>query len=520
MTLNSSNIPVFKIFSNATGKELPFNGGVAELYYYENLLSETVRMTITVVDTGKGDSGTTASEQIKLTGTEKVHIELEDSQEQKISFKTTANELHITGRERITDKLKDIEILELVSNEYLKNESVRVDKRYDGKISDSLNKILKDVLKTQKKLDIEPTKNTRSFIGTMKKPFWFIMWLAGQSIRENTSALGLSSGYFFFETKSGYKFKSIDTLFGQNPVKKYIYNNTTSTVIPTGYDAKILEYDFVDSADMKDQLTMGTFNTSVNLFNSFESSFNCNPLDITTQESAITAAGTEYGKNLFKDFISKPSRFFTGSESIGGLKPIDEAKELDTDKAKYLSSATARYNQAYTVKANITIFGDYSLEVGQLIFCDFPEQSTKTNTTANPRMSGIYMISALCHRIDPQQQCFTSLELIRDSYGRKPMLSKKQEPTPTGVGQGVNNQGQGIFAEGQGVTGKGVTDADIADALEAEANLAESQYHGATADYWEAIGEGLQSGASYKELGLNQAEIDYLEGRRDQPPAL
>jgi len=118
MTLNSSNIPVFKIFSNATGKELPFNGGVAELYYYENLLSETVRMTITVVDTGKGDSGTTASEQIKLTGTEKVHIELEDSQEQKISFKTTANELHITGRERITEKLKDIEILELVSKEY------------------------------------------------------------------------------------------------------------------------------------------------------------------------------------------------------------------------------------------------------------------------------------------------------------------------------------------------------------------------------------------------------------------
>ena len=520
MTLNSSNIPVFKVFSNATGKELPFNGGVAELYYYENLLSETVRMTISVVDTGQGSEGVTASDKIKLTGTEKVHIEIVDSQDQKVSFKTTANELHITGRERISDKLRDVEILELVSKEYLKNESVRVDKRYDGKISDSINKILKEVLKTQKKLDIESTKNTRSFIGTLKKPFWFIMWLAGQSIRENTSALGLSSGYFFFETKSGFKFKSIDTLFGQNPVKKYIFNNTVSTQIPEGYDGKILEYDFVDSADMKDQLMMGTFNSSVNLFNSFESSFNCNPLDITTQESAITAAGTEYGKNLFKDFISNPSRFYTGSESIGGLKPIDQAKELDTDKAKYLSSSTARYNQAYTVKANITIFGDYSLEVGQLIFCDFPEQSTKTNTVANPRMSGVYMISALCHRIDPQQQCYTALELIRDSYGRKPMLSQSQTAAPGGVGQGVNAQGQNISGEGQGITGKGVTDQDIAEALDAEANLYEQQYYEATADYWESVSEGLQNGASYRELGLNQQEIDYLEGRRNQPPAL
>lgn len=423
MSINESNIPIFKIYSNATGKELSFNAGVAELYYYENLLSETVRMTITVVDTGQGNEGTTASESIKLTGTEKVHIEIEDTQKQKISFTTATNELHITGRERITEKLKDIEILELVSKEYLKNESVRVNERYDGKISDSLTKILKEVLKTEKKLDIEQTKNERSFIGTIKKPFWFIMWLAGQSIREDTSALGLSAGYFFFETKSGYKFKSIDTLFGQNPIKKYIYNNTTSTKIPTGYDNKILEYNFVDSADMKDQLMMGTFNTSVNLFDSFESSFGCNPLDISTQASAITPAGTEYGKNLFKEFTSNPSRFFTGSQSIGGFKSIDESHQLDTDKAKYLSSATSRYNQAYTVKANITIFGDFSLEVGQLIHCDFPEQSTKETKESNPRMSGVYMISALCHRIDPKLQSYTSLELIRDSYGRKPMAS-------------------------------------------------------------------------------------------------
>ena len=434
MRLNAlarSNIPVFDIFPNGGGKPTPFLGGVAELKYYENILSETIRVTVTYADAGNAadsDDGTgakvTASDKLKITGTEKVYLELVDSQpeENKLSFKTDNNALFISARTRLSDKLKDIETLELVSEEHLRNESIRIVKRFDGKISDSVRKILTEDLKTKKDYEIEATKNSRSFIGTTKKPFWFLLWLASQSIRENTSATGLLAGYFFYETHTGYKFKSIDGLFDQDPVKKYLYNNTRSTDIPPGYDAKILNYEVTDSADMKDQLMMGTFNSSTNLFNSFESSFNCNPLTIQEQESAIKAAGTEYGKNLNPLFISNPSRFFTpGAEMIGGLKPVEQSKEYDVVKKEYTSQAAARYNQAFTVKINITIAGDFGLEAGQIIHCDFPEQSTKTNTTHNPRMSGRYLISALCHRITPSQQSYTSLELTRDSYGRKPM---------------------------------------------------------------------------------------------------
>jgi hypothetical protein len=434
MTLDAlakSNIPVFEVFPNSGGKPIPFLGGVAELKYYENILSETIRVTVTYVDTGNAapsDDGTgatvTASDKLKITGTEKVYLELIDGQpaKNKLTFKTDDKALFITARSRISDKLKDVEILELVSEEYLRNESIRVVKRFDGKISDSVVKILTDDLKTKKDYEVEATKNKRSFIGTIKKPFWFLMWLASQSIKEGTSATGLIAGYFFYETHNGYKFKSIDGLFEQDPVKKYIHNNTSSMVVPPGYDGKILNYDITDSADIKDQLMMGTFNSSTNLFNSYESSFNCNPLNIQIQESAITAAGTEYGKNLNNLFISNPSRFFTpGAEMIGGLKPVEQSKEYDVVKSEYTASSASRYNQAFTVKVNITIAGDFSLEAGQIIHCDFPEQSSKTNTMSNPRMSGRYMISALCHRITPQQQSYTSLELIRDSYGRKPI---------------------------------------------------------------------------------------------------
>jgi len=433
--LNKSNITKFEIFPNSGGEPISFLNGVIEILYYENIMSETVRVSSTIIDTGNSadaDDGTgakvTASEKLKITGTEKVYLEFEDAMKQKVSFITDADALRIAGRDRITHVKKDIETLELVSKEYLLNESVRVVEKYDGKISDSVNKILTGILKTEKKLDIESTFNEKPFIGTMKKPFWFTMWLASQSIPEKPGAAGITGGFLLYETHNGFKFKSIDGLLSgtgatdKNPggFKSYIFNNTDSSVLPPGYTGKILNYDFTDSADVKDQIMMGAYHTSVNLFNSYESSFNCNPLDIKAQEDVASHPGTEYGKNLDKIFIDNPSRFFTGNESIGGLKPIDQSKEFDVVKKDYLSAATSRYNQLYTVKIAITIAGDFGLEAGQLIFCDFQEMSTKTNPTNNPRMSGVYLIAELCHRIDPHHQSYTSLKLIRDSYGRKP----------------------------------------------------------------------------------------------------
>lgn len=424
------NVPIFKIFPNTGGEPIAFNGGIAELHYYENILSETVKMTIAFVDTGNaidGNDGTggkiTASNKIKISRGEKVYIEFEDGLGQKISFKTDDNALYITQRDKGSDKLKEFEIIELVSKEFLTNESIRLKRRYDGKISDSVEKIIKtgdEGFKTPKDIDIEPTKNERSFIATIKKPFYFIKWLATQSIKENTSAVGLLAGYFFFETKSGFKFKSVDGLLEQEYTKKYIYNNTVSDP-PSEYTGKILDVQVIDDNDLRDQLQLGTYNSSVNLFNPFESSYYCNPMDISQQITVSSSPATEYGRYMNLDFINEPSRFYTSFKSVGNFKAIEESKELDTVKEDYLSAASSRYNQIFTVKLTVTIGGDFSLEVGQLIYCDFPEQSTKPNPTYDPRISGVYLISALHHYIQPSQHCYTYLEIIREASGRKPM---------------------------------------------------------------------------------------------------
>jgi hypothetical protein len=456
-----NNITKFEIYPNGGGNPIDITQGVAELYYYENVLSESVKLTVFVVDTGnaqKADDGTGAKigidDALKIGNGEKIYLQFNDAwyekdkqatttfnkkNPHKLSFTTDDTALYLNEKEKLSEHTqKSVYMFDLVSKEYLMNESTRVVKRYDGKISESARKILKEVLETKKELDIEVSENNFNFIGTAKKPLWTLLWLAKKAIPQKQNASGNTAGYFFFETYDGYKFKSIDTLLsdtgeGNNgskaKYKSYIFNNSTSSVVPVGYDGKILSYESTNTGNFQNNLMMGSYNSAKNAVNAYDSSFNQNQIDIFKQIKGVNIAGLDYNF-VNKNFIEKPSRFSWSFDSVGVLpsgnnlkEQLDRSKDLDIDKSNIQNRAAARYNQLFTIKLEIMIAGDFSLRAGDLIYCDFPELTTKTNTGNNPRMSGIYMISALCHRIK-RNETYTKLELIRDSYGRKPNKAK------------------------------------------------------------------------------------------------
>jgi hypothetical protein len=456
-----NNITKFEIYPNGGGEPIDITQGVTELYYYENVLSESVKLTVFVVDTGnaqKADDGTGAKigidDALKIGNGEKIYLQFNDAwyekdkqattsfnkkNPHKLSFTTDDTALYLNEKEKLSEHTqKSAYMFDLVSKEYLMNESTRVVKRYDGKISVSAEKILKEVLETKKELDIEVTENNFNFIGTAKKPLWTLLWLAKKAIPQKQNASGNTAGYFFFETYDGYKFKSIDTLLSDTEegsggskakYKSYIFNNSTSSVVPIGYDGKILSYESTNTGNFQNNLMMGSYNSAKNAVNAYDSSFNQNQIDIFKQIKGVNIAGLDYNF-VNKNFIENPSRFSWSFDSVGVLpsgnnlkEQLDRSKDLDIDKSNIQNRSAARYNQLFTIKLEIMIAGDFSLRAGDLIYCDFPELTTKTNTGNNPRMSGIYMISALCHRIK-RNETYTKLELIRDSYGRKPNKSK------------------------------------------------------------------------------------------------
>ncbi len=424
-----NNITKLDIYPNDGSDYISLLKGISEVYYYENILSPTVSVQISVTTTGydaSADDGSGArinfADKIKSGAGEKVFLEFEDGLGQKISFATDDRCLRLNHNDKLPETAKSASyIMELVSEEHLTNETVRVIKRYDGPISESVRSIFQEVLKTKKELDIEATQNLYSFIGTNKKPFWTITWLAKQSVPNIPNSYGNTAGYFFFETRRGFNYKSIDGLFDKKVYRKLIYNKTTSEIVPVGYDGKILDYEDTDNGDLKEQLKIGAYTSTTNLFNSFESSYNCNQLTWSSQANVVKALGIDFGKDIntkFTDEVSY-SRIFQGNVNLGNMFPPDQSKEPVIEKEKIASQSNSRYNQVFKVTLKIRIAGDFSLQAGDLIYCDFQEISSKKTVVPNDRLSGLYMISSLCHHINRKpKETITSLELVRDSYGR------------------------------------------------------------------------------------------------------
>ena len=431
----SGNVSGISIVSNKDpGKIVDISGGLTDLYYYESILQETIRVELRYADTGnsvpsQNGGTTTVLEGLPLVGTEKVNFSISDNSDNKIKLDLYVNTVTPISEQANSSLVE----LQLVSKEYLLNEERRLNTRFDGKISDHVRKILtgQKFLNSQKNLDIEQTENIYNFIGNNKKPFYVCTWLAKKGIPGMPKAKGNTAGYFFYETHKGFNFKSIEKLLDQKPKKKLIYNETPDTKgenLPNGYDGKVIERQTDNNINAKSKLEIGAYSTRVVLFDPF----NCK-YEIITPSSEETEGNVKLaGKNLpvfNSEFGSQRSGSFTrttytlidtGSLPSGSTdQQIEKSKEPNFDPKNILNQSTMRYNQLFTVRTTITIPGDFSLNAGDIIFVDTLKISDDTNKEFSKEFGGIYMIADLCHYITPSF-CYTKLNLVRDSYGRKP----------------------------------------------------------------------------------------------------
>ena len=100
-------------------------------------------------------------------------------------------------------------------------------------------------------------------------------------------------------------------------------------------------------------------------------------------------------------------------------KQVEKYQEINYNVEDVIQQTQQNYRQKMNTTAEIVIEADLSLSAGDLIFCEFPELSTKVTTIGSrTRKSGIYMIADLCHYGDVGDS-FTGLHLVRDSYGVK-----------------------------------------------------------------------------------------------------
>ncbi len=432
----SKTVPASVIKAEITGNEggtVNTLQGLVQILYHESLMQDSIKVDYIFADSGNTIKGKSAREGLPIVGTEDFELAMEDNQEVKLEFSNSNSNCLIINK--VTpmegEALKELIAFSLVSEEFIRNEEAdtSINQRMDGKISDHIEEILKDNLKTQKELKIDATSNNYNFVGNSKKAFYTINWLskfgitAGGDGEEEKTA-----GFFFWETSEGFHFKSIDTLFAQEPKKKFTYTSSAEQgTLPPECDGKILELVKDNRVDYQQKLRMGTYSTKIITFDPF----NCfyEEIEETAEEGkgGTTLAGKDLPKynKKFKnaddpEYATRTTFMLIDKGTLPSGETEEQIKKNEEEileVRKILNQGIRRYNQFYSQQQTITIPGDFSLHAGDLIQVDSPSIQSETTDEKDQQAGGKYVISDLCHYVT-SKETFTKLNIVRDSFGR------------------------------------------------------------------------------------------------------
>ena len=127
------------IISNSDpSKTVSLVNGLISFSYTESIMSDTIKATVSFADSGASIEDKTVTEGLPLVGQEKVVIKFSDNSENTIGD-TPQLVMYVNKITNVVDQSqKSIVNLELVSKECILNEKIRVNQRFDGKVSDHI----------------------------------------------------------------------------------------------------------------------------------------------------------------------------------------------------------------------------------------------------------------------------------------------------------------------------------------------------------------------------------------------
>ena len=369
------------------------------LDYYESIFEPTFTLDVTFT------SVENPLTNLKLRGTERVSIEVE----------------HQSGTLHDTVSTATIFTIRCVPPAAILNEQNRLVKRYDPKVKSSshVENFLKNELKVDEdNMDIEETANSDGFYGNYWRPFKGIYWLARRAVSSSMPEEGGSTarfGFLCWMTKSGFKFKSIDTIMSESKddVPEYKQNDVVNDKS---------NFDIYNPKHEHDQDIIRQMQRS--LYGENRSYFNIHTLKVSPvvplrksnlQQSHL---GDEELVDLdfdINDTPSVPIRKVVADFTMRTDGTISDG-DGEYDPHKTITESRMRYESLLSSSVTITVPCNVELEAGDVISAKFIQSASGTDKW----FSGYYIIKDLRHAVHIKEngvQCYTYLRLVRDTPG-------------------------------------------------------------------------------------------------------
>jgi len=236
-------------------------------------------------------------------------------------------------------------VLAFITNETLTNERMTISKSFDGSFSDLVENIFVSELKSTKNINIEKTINNKRIIIPNSKPFDVIRDAMLQSISKDNE----SASFLFFETKSGYHFRSLESLFMKEPVSDYKFfqanlkHDLKDDTSKIGADySRIRDYKILGNSDLLLGTRGGFFGSNILVHDSYNKEI------------------VKYTFNYFDNFRDIEH---IGYYDDGNVNPIFSEIQVDDDGNRISDFPNSRTHLHSTAIKNTTLGTSASHEV-------------------------------------------------------------------------------------------------------------------------------------------------------------
>ena len=413
-------------FLTANGQRMELRKLMRELSYYEDIYTFAISGYIKIEDS-QG-----FIESLQLTGNEYIEVNFGKVKNGPNTDDQLFRVYKVGDRVPSGNHNTEYYTLYFCSEELVLSEQRKISKSYKGMlISDIVSDVLNNQLQVNsKKINvIEETTGMYDFVVPRMKPFETISWVSTYARPAATGTIG--ADMLFFETRDGFNFRSLQSLFQGDVYATYKYQQQKldSKTQPMQEKAiSVLKYEFNKSFDIVKDVASGSFaNKLITLdpttrtykttnfdYNSFkDQAKSLNP------DGVINNLQNRFGETLNQasDAVTKLLTSNAGEANIPYMKQKEAGFAKDIFAETYIPQRTAQLNLANYNVVKLAIPGDPGLTAGKVV--EFNLMTLKPTTTKKDLdrfYSGKYLVTAVRHVIQPNNGSYqTILEIAKDS---------------------------------------------------------------------------------------------------------
>jgi hypothetical protein len=402
----------------ADGSKQNIKGILHEISYYEDIFSFVVSGHLRLKDA----SGIV--ERFGLTGKEFLTIDFGRSKGDPRPAQTFRL-YSIPKRDPIGNLSSEFLDLHFCSEELLLSEQIKIVQSFKGmEISTMIKNILKDYLRVgdTKNSFIQNTIGKYDFIIPAKKPLEAISWLSTYAL----PSVNGGADMLFFETVWGFYFKSLGTLYEQEPIAIYKYDQQSITGKSFNESSvSVLDFEFIKTFDSLDEIKSGSFANRV----------------ISLDPLTRTRTVTDFDYNKYKNNASKlnpgtllssstnrlgltQNQAYAGSlrmvtsnsnqkRKIPGVAGVSVSEDIFIEKT--LPNRTAQIALINHTKLKLKIPGNSLLSAGDTINFDLLSYIGGENRKLDTLYSGKYLVTAIRHNITGDGKYVCLVEISKES---------------------------------------------------------------------------------------------------------